>query len=98
MFAGSIHEHGVFDNPAAIDEVLRRTGFPAVLYVGHSMGCSSFMIMAAQRPEYQRKVRAAFLMAPAGPLHHHRSPLVRLLYTVNNVTQVASQWIGFGSR
>lgn len=50
------------------------------------------MIMAAQRPEYQRKVHAAFLMAPAGPLHHHRSPLVRLLYTVNNVTQVGASF------
>ncbi|KAK3919009.1 Lipase 1, partial [Frankliniella fusca] len=83
----SFHEHGFYDNPAAIDHVLQVTGFSSVLYASHSMGSTSFMIMASTRPEYNDKILAAHLMAPAGPLHHHRSPFVGLLYAVNNVTQ-----------
>ncbi|XP_034236271.1 lipase 3-like isoform X2 [Thrips palmi] len=90
----SWHEHGVFDNPAAIDYVLARTRFPSVMYAGHSMGSTSFMVMAAVRPEYQRKVRAAFLLAPAGPLHRHTSPVVGLLYALNNVTQPLVETLG----
>ncbi|KAJ1525519.1 hypothetical protein ONE63_010327 [Megalurothrips usitatus] len=87
MWKFSFHEHGAYDNPAAIDYVLERTGFASLLYVGHSMGSTSFMTMAATRPEYQSKVRAAFLMAPAGPLRFHRSPVVSMLFAANNITQ-----------
>ncbi|KAE8746630.1 hypothetical protein FOCC_FOCC006614 [Frankliniella occidentalis] len=82
----SFHEHGVYDNPAVIDFVLERTGFPSLVYVSHSMGSTSFMIMASMRPEYNDKILAAHLMAPAGPLHHHRSPFVGVLQGLNNVT------------
>ncbi|XP_034245488.1 lipase 3-like [Thrips palmi] len=92
----SWHEQGVFDNAAAIDYVLAQTSFPSVMYAGHSMGATTFMAMAAARPEYQRKVRvrAAFLMAPAGSLHAHRSPVVELLYVLNNGTQPLVEGLG----
>ncbi|KAJ1528158.1 hypothetical protein ONE63_008072 [Megalurothrips usitatus] len=83
----SFHEHGVYDNTAAIEYVLQRTSFSAVLYVGHSMGSTAFMTMAAARPDVQSKIRAAFLMAPAGPLRFHGSRVVNVLFALNNFTQ-----------
>ncbi|XP_034244321.1 lipase 3-like [Thrips palmi] len=90
----SWHEQGVFDNAAAIDYVLAQTSFPSVMYAGHSMGATTFMAMAAARPEYQRKVRAAFHMAPAGPMHAQRSPVVELLYVLKNGTQPLVEGLG----
>ncbi|XP_034245489.1 lipase 1-like [Thrips palmi] len=74
----SWHEQGVFDNAAAIDYVLAQTSFPSVMYAGHSMGATTFMAMAAARPEYQRKL----------------SPVVELLYVLNNGTQPLVEGLG----
>ncbi|KAJ1524458.1 hypothetical protein ONE63_010955 [Megalurothrips usitatus] len=90
----SFHEHGVYDNPAALELVVARTGFPSVLYACHSMGCTSFLTMAATRPQHLAKVRAAFLMAPASGLRFHRSPFVGLLQAFNNYTQGTTERLG----
>ncbi|CAH2055599.1 unnamed protein product, partial [Iphiclides podalirius] len=73
----SFHEHGRYDIPAQIDKVLSVTGQPKLLYVGYSMGTTSFFTMMSQRPEYNDKVFAFVALAPAVFLDNVR-PLAEL--------------------
>ncbi|XP_049878296.1 lipase 1-like [Pectinophora gossypiella] len=61
----SFHEHGKYDVPAMIDRVLNITGLPKLLYIGYSMGTTSFFTMMSERPEYNDKVIAFVALAPA---------------------------------
>ncbi|XP_013171669.1 PREDICTED: lipase 3-like [Papilio xuthus] len=82
----SFHEHGKYDIPAQIDKVLAVTGLPKLLYVGYSMGTTSFFTMMSQRPEYNDKVIAFVALAPAVFLDNMR-PLAELLLKTWNVPQ-----------
>ncbi|KAI5636946.1 alpha/beta hydrolase fold domain-containing protein [Phthorimaea operculella] len=61
----SFHEHGKYDLPAMIDRILNITGLPKLLYIGYSMGTTSFFTMMSQRPEYNEKIVAFVALAPA---------------------------------
>lgn len=61
----SFHEHGKYDVTAMIDRILNITGLPSLLYIGYSMGTTSFFIMMSERPEYNSKVIAFVGLAPA---------------------------------
>ncbi|CAH2055600.1 unnamed protein product, partial [Iphiclides podalirius] len=74
----SFHEHGKYDVPALIDEVLSVTGLPRLLYIGHSMGTTSFFAAMSLRPEYNKKVLAAVALAPAVYLDNMK-PLAEML-------------------
>lgn len=61
----SFHESGYYDLPALIDYILKVTNQDRLYYIGHSMGTTSFFVMASTRPEYNDKVRLFAAMAPA---------------------------------
>lgn len=63
-------ELAIFDCTAVIDFVLKETGHSKVYIVGHSQGTTTLIAMLAERPEYNKKVAAASLMAPIGYLNH----------------------------
>ncbi len=44
-------------------------------YVGHSMGTTTFMVMAQERPEYLEHIIMANLMAPVAYVEHMKSPI-----------------------
>lgn len=48
-----------------VDGVLNVTGLPKVMFVGYSMGTTSFFTMMALRPEYNDKVISFVALAPA---------------------------------
>ncbi|KAH8250939.1 hypothetical protein KR038_009348 [Drosophila bunnanda] len=60
----SWHEIGAIDLPTMIDYILEVTGEEALHYVGHSQGCTSFVVMGSYRPEYNAKIKTAHLLAP----------------------------------
>ncbi|XP_052127142.1 lipase 3-like [Frankliniella occidentalis] len=68
----SFHENGVHDVAGTLDYVARATGQDSVLYVGHSMGGTALLALLAERPQYNARVRAAFLLAPAAYFHYVR--------------------------
>ncbi|XP_034239610.1 lipase 1-like [Thrips palmi] len=68
----SWHENGVFDMRATIDYMLATTGEASVAVLGHSMGATSLFALLAEMPEYNAKVRAAFLLGPAVYFHSVR--------------------------
>lgn len=55
---------GIYDLPAMIDYVLNKTGEEKLLYVGFSQGCTQLLVMGSLKPEYNKKVQYAILLAP----------------------------------
>ncbi|XP_033225822.1 lipase 3-like [Belonocnema kinseyi] len=66
------HEIGFYDLPATIDYVLNTTKQPDLFYVGFSQGGGILFIMGSLKPEYNKKIRMAALLAPAVYLGHFR--------------------------
>ncbi|CAH2088382.1 unnamed protein product [Euphydryas editha] len=79
----SFHEHGKYDLPACIDKVLNVTGLPKILYVGYSMGTTTFFVMASERPEYNDKIISFLALAPAVYLSHLKETVEWLLKDLN---------------
>ena len=67
-------EMAKYDLPAMIDKVLETTNQERLFYIGHSMGSTTFMAMAATIPEMQEKIIQAHFLAPIGFLEHMKSP------------------------
>ncbi|XP_048481463.1 lipase 1 [Plutella xylostella] len=82
----SFHEHGKYDLPATIDKILNVTGLDKIMYVGYSMGTTSFFSMVAQRPEYNDKIVAFVAMAPAVYMDNIREVATFFLKTLNPST------------
>lgn len=87
-FNFSFHEHGKYDLPASIDKVLNTTGLSQVLYIGYSMGATTFFTMLSQRPEYNDKLIAFLALAPAVHLNHIKGVATMLLKTLDLVVSI----------
>ncbi|CAK1588876.1 unnamed protein product [Parnassius mnemosyne] len=87
----SFHEHGKYDVPAQIDKVLSVTGNSKLLYIGYSMGSTSFFTMMSQRPEYNDKIVAFIGLAPAVYLNQLKPMVDTILKDLNLVNTVRSQ-------
>ncbi|KAJ8720872.1 hypothetical protein PYW08_006337 [Mythimna loreyi] len=83
----SFHEHGKYDLPAMIDKVLNVTGLDKIMYLGHSMGTTTFFTMMSQRPEYNEKLIASVALAPSAYLKNVK-PIANLFLNVLNLTNV----------
>lgn len=55
----------MYDIPATIDYVLNVTNYKKLHYIGHSQGCTSFLVLVSSKPEYNEKLNIAVLLAPA---------------------------------
>ncbi|XP_060803206.1 lipase 1-like [Amyelois transitella] len=58
------HEHGYHDLATSIDFVLNRTGVKQLSLIGYSEGTMIAYILAAERPEYNDKIKVFIAMAP----------------------------------
>ncbi|XP_035714197.1 lipase 3 isoform X2 [Folsomia candida] len=88
----SFHEMGIFDLPAIIETVTDITKQESMYYVGHSMASTALTVMLSERPEYNRRIATAFLLAPAIFLGHmglYAQPFAKSVnyyqYTLNNL-------------
>uniref|UniRef100_B3P488 Lipase n=1 Tax=Drosophila erecta TaxID=7220 RepID=B3P488_DROER len=73
----SWHEMGMEDLPAMINYILSATKEEALHFVGHSQGCTTLMVLLSMKPEYNRLIKTANLMAPAVFMKHARSKLIK---------------------
>uniref|UniRef100_A0A8D8QN01 Lipase 3 n=1 Tax=Cacopsylla melanoneura TaxID=428564 RepID=A0A8D8QN01_9HEMI len=79
---------GVYDMPAFIDFILKKTNQDKVAYIGHSMGTTMFYVMASVRPEYNEKILVQLSLAPIAYLGHTTSavrlaaPFAKIIYDV----------------
>ena len=78
-----------YDLPAMINKVLETTNQEKLFYIGHSMGTTGFMAMAATKPEMREKIILASLLAPVAFVEHMRSP-IRLLAPYANDIKVTN--------
>ncbi|XP_072762502.1 lipase 3-like [Anoplolepis gracilipes] len=75
----SFNEMGIYDLPAMITFITKMRSQPLHTYIGHSMGTTSFYVMASERPEIAEMVQMMISLAPAVFLSHMKSPLKYLL-------------------
>lgn len=86
--AFSITQLGVYDLSASIDYVLNTTKKSDLYYVGHSQGTIVAFVLLAERPEYNKKVRVASILAPISYMAHFPTLFSRTLIELCNVFQV----------
>lgn len=86
----SWHEIGSIDLPTQIDYILEHTGGSALHYVGYSQGTTSYFVMASSRPEYNKKIKVATLMAPIAYMGNMYSPIIRIAAQFQGFAEVAS--------
>ena len=68
-------DSAVHDYTVGIDYVLEQTGFADLFFVGYSMGTTRYFAMLSERPEYNNKIKAGFLMGPASSMTNADSPI-----------------------
>lgn len=75
----SFNEIGQYDLATMIDYVLMYTGRQKLLYVGHSQGTTSLLALLATRPEYNKKIAQAHLLAAVAFMKYLPHPIVRAI-------------------
>ena len=63
------------DLPFMLTYTINYTQQQKIFYVGHSMGTTTFLIMANKHPEMQEHIILANLLAPVAYVEHLRGPL-----------------------
>jgi lysosomal acid lipase/cholesteryl ester hydrolase len=61
----SFHEIGLFDVRAMIDNILKITKSKKLIYIGHSQGGVSALVLLSLYPEYNQKISQLHLISPA---------------------------------
>ncbi|XP_032577851.1 lipase 3 [Drosophila sechellia] len=74
----SWHEMGMEDLPAMIDYILSTTSEEALHFVCHSQGCTTLLVLLSMKPEYNRMIKTANMMAPAAFMKHARNKLLNM--------------------
>ncbi|KAH8248673.1 hypothetical protein KR032_002062, partial [Drosophila birchii] len=90
----SYHEIGIYDLPAALDEIIHKTQQQQVLYIGHSQGSTVFFVMCSERPEYAQKVSLMQSLSPTVYLHGGRSPVLKFLGAFNGGFSLLMELLG----
>ncbi|XP_012231374.2 lipase 3-like isoform X1 [Linepithema humile] len=75
----SFEEIGTYDLPAIISYITNLTSKPLYTYIGHSMGTTTFYVMAIKRPEIAKMVRMMISLAPAAFIGNMTSSLQLLV-------------------
>ncbi|XP_026482357.1 lipase 3-like [Ctenocephalides felis] len=90
----SWNEIGNFDVPAMIDYVLNATGEEKLHLIGHSQGCTDSVVMAADRPEYNSKLKSFQALAPPIFLKHEPNIIFQILARFGHQIEWVTSAIG----
>lgn len=75
----TVNEIGIFDIPAMIDHILKKTSSDKMNYVGFSQGASTYFIMCSEREGYADKVSLFIGLEPDSKNTYTKSILWRLI-------------------
>ncbi|XP_043478907.1 lipase 3-like isoform X2 [Leptopilina heterotoma] len=75
----SFHEVGTQDLPAMLNYVANYTG-KKIIYIGFSMGTTSFFVMASEKPEMSANISLAFALAPVAFMNHLKIPNIKFVF------------------
>lgn len=81
-------ECGIYDIPAMIDLILKKTGHEQIHYLGHSMGTTGFMVMMNSKPEYGKKVIMANFLAPVAYMENTVSPIRAITPFIHDIMKL----------
>lgn len=77
---------GIFDLPAALDFVSKKTARPGeIIYIGHSMGTTMFFVYSSIYKNAKDTVQKMVGLAPAAYMGHVRSVIKYLAPFANNL-------------
>ncbi|KAK4886631.1 hypothetical protein RN001_002902 [Aquatica leii] len=75
----SWHDIAVDDVPSMIDYIIDHVKQEKIFYIAHSQGTTLFYVMCSELPEYNKKIRVMFSMAPIAWMGSMTSPLMKLI-------------------
>lgn len=75
----SFNEIGLLDVPAMIDYILEKTSQDKLYYIGHSQGTSALFALAAEKPEYNEKIRLVSALAPIAFMSRMENEVLQIL-------------------
>ncbi|XP_063623034.1 lipase 3-like [Cydia splendana] len=90
----SVDEIGKYDVPAMVDYVLDATAMKQLIYLGYSQGGLAFFVMNSERPEYAKKIKLFFVLAPASRQYNTRSELLRVAASTVNSLRISLETAG----
>lgn len=90
----SWHEIGTYDLPTMIDYVLITTGETALHYIGHSQGTTSFFVMLAMHPDYNKKIRSMHALAPVAFMPNVKNSFIKVIVPLTDQVQWALNLLG----
>ena len=79
-FTLSWEELGRYDHPAVFTFIHKQNP-QKVIYIGHSMGCTSFSVMVLERPDIAEMFKGMIALAPAVYEYNIKTP-IRLISNV----------------
>ncbi|XP_044254320.1 lipase 3-like [Tribolium madens] len=91
----SLHEIGIYDNPAFIDYVLNVTGKKSLHYIGYSQGTTTFFILGSEKPKYVKKVKLMTALAPAIYIKNPKGPLLTFLVYFRRLWEILLKFFNF---
>ncbi|KAJ7324182.1 hypothetical protein JRQ81_017202, partial [Phrynocephalus forsythii] len=84
----SFHEMAMYDIPATINFILKKTQQEKIYYLGHSQGATIGLIAFSAMPELGKKVKLLMCLAPGYTLEGTRGPMRMLLSLPDELKKV----------
>lgn len=90
----SWHEVGVYDLAAMVDYILKKTKLDKLIYVGHSQGATSILVLLSERPEYNEKFSSVHVMGTSAIMQHFNPGIGLILSSLDNIQVFQSNVYG----
>ncbi|XP_055377184.1 lipase 1-like isoform X2 [Condylostylus longicornis] len=75
----TFHEIGIYDLPAVIDYILKKTSSQKLHYIGHSQGTAAFFVLASELTKYNEKILSFHGLTPTVFMENIGSSYVQFL-------------------
>ncbi len=75
----SFHEVGFYDIPASVDYILKSRNVSNMKYIGHSEGTTTLFVTLSAKPEYNKKISTAVVLAPGVYFKHINTPYIPIV-------------------
>uniref|UniRef100_A0A8C8SEX9 Partial AB-hydrolase lipase domain-containing protein n=1 Tax=Pelusios castaneus TaxID=367368 RepID=A0A8C8SEX9_9SAUR len=81
----SFHEMAMYDLPALIDFILKKTGQQNLYYIGYSQGCTIALIAFSAMPQLAQKIKIFFALGPGYTLNKKIKVMVNNLFIFSQI-------------
>ncbi|CAD5233222.1 unnamed protein product [Bursaphelenchus xylophilus] len=92
----SFDQMAKYDLDAMINAVLNETGHESLYYVGHSQGTLTMFSKLSMDPNFNKKIKKFFALAPVGTVKHIGGILKFIAHTFYDLVRIGSKFVGNG--